>query len=40
MAGGDLSNFIKSQITMSEKYVKRFVQQIGKLSKLEIEYNF
>jgi serine/threonine protein kinase len=28
-AGGDLSSFIKSRRTIPEKYVKRFVQQIG-----------
>ncbi len=28
-AGGDLSQFIKSRRTIPEKYVRRFVQQIG-----------
>lgn len=29
-AGGDLSTFIRSRRTIPEKYVRRFVQQIGK----------
>jgi serine/threonine protein kinase len=33
-AGGDLSAFIKSRRTIPEKYVRRFVQQIGMALKL------
>lgn len=33
-AGGDLSAFIKSRRTIPEKYVRRFVQQIGMVLKL------
>ncbi len=29
--GGDLSNFIRSRRTIPEKYVRKFIQQIGKL---------
>jgi serine/threonine protein kinase len=39
-SGGDLSNFIRSRRTIPEKYVRRFLQQIGKLKEMKFSRNF